>query len=97
MIIEYHLFSKLECKTATIFSKIQTTVTKGLSHIDILEKNIYILFKFMILSLRRSEQYREEVKSPYRQSDFMFHGLFEAAKRRGRTGEPGQWWLDELL
>jgi len=50
-----HLFSKLESKTSSTFTKISTAVTDSLDYIDILEKDIHILFKFMNLSLRRSE------------------------------------------
>jgi hypothetical protein len=92
-----HLFSKLESKTSIIFTKISTAISNGLDHIDILEKDIHILFKFMNLSLRRSEQYRNEVKSPYRENDFMFQRLFEASKKNGRPGDPDQFWLDQLL
>jgi hypothetical protein len=67
-----HLFSKLESKTSLTFTKISTAVTQGLHHIDILKKNIHILFKFMSLSLRRSQKYRDEIKNPYRKNDFMF-------------------------
>ncbi|PCD23181.1 hypothetical protein AU210_014704 [Fusarium oxysporum f. sp. radicis-cucumerinum] len=92
-----HLFSKLESKTSSIFAKIRTAVTEGLEHIDILEKDIHILFKFINLSLRRSKQYRDELNNPYRENDFMFQHLFETSRKSGRSGEPGQFWLEHLL
>ncbi|RKK92001.1 hypothetical protein BFJ71_g10476 [Fusarium oxysporum] len=92
-----HLFSKLESKTSSIFAKIRTAVTEGLEHIDILEKDIHILFKFINLSLSRSKQYRDELNNPYRENDFMFQHLFETSRKSGRSGEPGQFWLEHLL
>ena len=91
-----HLFSKLECKTSSTFTKISTAVTKGLDQIDILEKDIHILFKFMNISLRRFQQYRDEVKSPYRENDFMFQRLFEASRKSGQADDPSQFWLAHL-
>jgi hypothetical protein len=70
------LFAELESKTSSFFRKISTAATEGLDYIDILEKDIHILFKFMNLSLRRSQQYRDEVRSSYRENDFMFQRLF---------------------
>jgi hypothetical protein len=96
MRIEY-LFSKLESKTSVIFNKISTAISDGQHHIDILEKDIHILFKFMNISLRRTEQYRNEVKNPYRENDFMFQRLFEASKKNGQSGDPDQFWLGQLL
>lgn len=91
------LFSKLEHRTSIIFRKIRTAVTEGLGHVDILEKDIHILFKFMTLSPRRSEKYRDDVKSPYRDNDFMFQNLFEASRKPGQSGDPSQFWLNDLL
>ncbi|KAH8776268.1 hypothetical protein F5883DRAFT_245385 [Diaporthe sp. PMI_573] len=92
-----HLFSKLECNTSAVFRKIETAVTKGLDYIDILEKDVHTLFKFMNLSPRCSKQYRDKIMSPYRENDFVFQQLFEASKKSGRTGNPGIFWLDDLL
>jgi hypothetical protein len=92
-----HLFSKLECKTSSIFRKINIAITEGHDHIDILEKDIHVLFKFMNLSLRRSQQYRDEVKNPHRENDFIFQQLFDASEKSGRSSDPGQFWLDHLL
>lgn len=78
-----HLFSKLESKTSLTFTKISTTITDSLDHIDILKKDIHILFKFINLSLKRSKQYRDEVKSPYHENDFMFQQLFKALRKSG--------------
>lgn len=78
-----HLFSKLESRTSSIFAKISTAVTEGLDHVNILEKDIHILFKFMDLSARRYEQYNDELKNPYRENDFMFQHLFEASRKSG--------------
>ncbi|KFY07183.1 hypothetical protein V492_07379 [Pseudogymnoascus sp. VKM F-4246] len=91
------LFSKLESKTGRIFAKIRTAITDGSDHIDILEKDIHILFKFMNLSMRRSKQYRDDIKNPYRENDFMFQRLFEASRKSGQSSDPGQFWLDHLL
>lgn len=92
-----NLFSNLESKTSEIFAKIRTAATNGLGHIDILEKDIHILFKFMNLSQRRSKQYRDDVKSPFRENDFLFQRLFEASRNSGQSSDPGQFWLDHLL
>jgi hypothetical protein len=92
-----HLFSKLESKTAQIFQKICAAVTEGIDNVEILEKDIQTLFKFMILSSRRSVQYRDEINSPYRENDFMFQRMFEIAKKSGRSGNPDDFWLEELL
>ena len=89
MIIE-HLFSKLESRTSTIFQKITSAVAEDLDHVDILEKDIRTLFKFMSLSAKRTEQYRSEVKNPYRENDFMFQELFEESRKRAGTGDPDQ-------
>jgi hypothetical protein len=51
----------------------------------------------MILSSRRSVQYRDEINSPYRENDFMFQQMFEIAKNSGRSGNPDDFWLEELL
>ncbi|KFY68585.1 hypothetical protein V496_00971 [Pseudogymnoascus sp. VKM F-4515 (FW-2607)] len=92
-----NLFSDLESKTGEIFTKIHTAVTNSLDHIDILEMDIHILFKFMNLSMRRSKQYRDDIKNPYRENDFMFQRLFEASRKSGQSSDPGQFWLDDLL
>ena len=92
-----HLFSKLESRTSLTLSKISNAAAEGQEHIDILEKDIHILFKFMNLSLRRSEHYRDELESPYRENDFMFQELFETSKKRGRSATPSEFWLEQLL
>ncbi|WEW61563.1 hypothetical protein PRK78_007054 [Emydomyces testavorans] len=51
----------------------------------------------MNLSLRRSEQYRNEIKNPYRENDFMVQRQLEASRKSGRSGDPGQFWLEQLL
>ncbi|KEY65508.1 hypothetical protein S7711_09298 [Stachybotrys chartarum IBT 7711] len=91
------LFSKLESKTSTMFHKISTAVTEGHDHIDILEKDIHILFKFMMLSIRRSNQSKDEVENSYRENDFLYQKLFEDWNRNGGSGDPGQWWREQLL
>ncbi|KLO97739.1 uncharacterized protein FFB20_15009 [Fusarium fujikuroi] len=91
------LFSKLESKTSIIFAKISSAVTEGLDHIDIFEKDIHILFKFMNISMRRSKQYKDEINNPHRENDFMFQRLLEASTDSGRSGEPTQFWLEHLL
>ncbi|GFF80016.1 hypothetical protein IFM60648_09983 [Aspergillus lentulus] len=92
-----HLFSKLESKTSEIFKKVTDAVSNGVDHIDILEKDVHILFQFMNLSLRRSEWYRDEVKNLYRENDFFFQRQFEASRKSGRSDEPEQFWLEQLL
>ncbi|PKX91372.1 uncharacterized protein P174DRAFT_491121 [Aspergillus novofumigatus IBT 16806] len=92
-----HLFSKLESKTSVIFNKVTDAVSNGVDHIDILEKDVHLLFQFMNLSLRRSEWYRDEVKNPYRENDFFFQRHFEASRKSGRSSEPEQYWLEQLL
>ncbi|GFF29784.1 hypothetical protein IFM61606_10419 [Aspergillus udagawae] len=92
-----HLFSKLESKTSVIFKKITDAVANDVDHIDILEKDVHLLFQFMNLSLRRSEWYRDEIKNPYRENDFFFQRQFEASKKSGRSGEPQQFWFEGLL
>ncbi|KAF5718698.1 hypothetical protein FMUND_5058 [Fusarium mundagurra] len=92
-----HLFSKVESKTSMIFAKITTAVTEGRDHIDILEKDIHILFKFMNLSMRRSMQYKDELNNPRRENDFVVQRLLEASSESGRSGEAGQFWLEHLL
>jgi hypothetical protein len=66
------LFSKLEKETSKVFEKIRIAVTDGLDFVDIYEKDIHILFKFINLSLRRSKQYRDKVRSSYCANDFLF-------------------------
>ncbi|KAJ5590155.1 hypothetical protein N7450_004127 [Penicillium hetheringtonii] len=92
-----NLFGGLECQASQIFNKIRNAVKEKLDHINILEKDIHILFKFMILSLRRSKQYRDEMQNPYRENDFMFQRLFEASRKEGRSGDPGEVWLEQML
>lgn len=91
------LFSELESKSSQIFSKIRDTVTKGLDHIDILEKDIHILFKFMDLSRKRSKYFRDDIADPYRKNDFMFQEMFEKARNQGQSDDPSQFWLEGLL
>ncbi|KAK7739268.1 hypothetical protein SLS62_011258 [Diatrype stigma] len=92
-----HSFSKLESKFSVIARRIVAAVTEGLDHIDILEKDVHVLYKFMSLSPRRSEQCKDDIENPYRENDFMFQWLFEASKKSGRSGDPGQFWLGDLL
>lgn len=92
-----HLFSELECKTAAVFQEIQDAVAGGRDSVDILERDVRTLFKFMNVSLRRSEQYRDEVMNPRRENDFMHQRLFEASKKRGGSGESDRCWLEDLL
>jgi uncharacterized protein DUF4238 len=80
-----HLFSKLESKTSTIFARIHSAVANGVDYIEILEKNIHTLFKFMNVSLRRSQWYRDELKSPYRENDSFLQHLFEASRVLSRA------------
>lgn len=91
------LFQKLESKTAQILDKIRAAVADGTDHVDILEKDIHILFKFTNLSAKRSEWYRDEIKNARRENDFMFQQLFESARESGGSGEPEQFWLEQLL
>ncbi|KAJ5638664.1 hypothetical protein N7528_001054 [Penicillium herquei] len=91
------LFSGIETQTSQIFIKIRNAAKEKLDHVNILEKDIHILFKFMILSFRRSKQYRDVMQNPYRENDFMFQRLFEASRKEGRSGDPGEVWLEQLL
>lgn len=91
------LFSKLECRTSSIFAKIRAAVVQGHDHIDILEKDIHILFKLITLSVRRSKQYKDELNNSYRENDFVFQRLFQTSRDNGRSAEPGQIWLEHLL
>ncbi|KAJ5953598.1 hypothetical protein N7454_000494 [Penicillium verhagenii] len=91
------LFSGIEGQTSQVFIKIRTAAKEKLDHVNILEKDIHILFKFMILSFRRSKQYRDVMQSPYRENDFMFQRFFEASRKKGRFGDPGEVWLEWLL
>ncbi|PTB55815.1 hypothetical protein M431DRAFT_494253 [Trichoderma harzianum CBS 226.95] len=90
------LFSDLESKSSQIFGKIRDAVAKSLDHIDILEKDIQILFKFMDLSRRRSEYFRDDIADPYRKNDFMFQEMFEQARNQGQSDDPSQFWLEGL-
>jgi hypothetical protein len=92
-----HLFGKLESKTSMIFTKIRAAVANGLDSVDILEKDIHILFKFMNLSDRRSKQYRDDIVNPYRENDCVFQLLFDAFKKSKGSDDPGQFWLEHLL
>ncbi|KAI1829035.1 hypothetical protein DTO027I6_10122 [Penicillium roqueforti] len=91
------LFSGIESQTSQIFSKIRNAAKEKLDHVNILEKDIHNLFKFMILSLRRSKQYRDEMQNPYRENDFMFQRLFKASRKEGRSSDPGEVWLEQIL
>ncbi|KAJ5525819.1 hypothetical protein N7494_012469 [Penicillium frequentans] len=91
------LFSVLEGKTSRIFVNIRNAVQEHLDHVDILEEDIHILTKFMVISLRRSKRYRDDVKSPFRENDFMFQRKFEASRKHGRSHDPGDVWLEQLL
>ncbi|CAG7560610.1 unnamed protein product [Fusarium equiseti] len=91
------LFSKLEAKTSSMLAKVRAAVTQGHDNIDILEKDIHILFKFITLSVRRSKQYRDELNNPYSENDFVFQRLFQTSRDSGRSGEPGQVWVEYLL
>ncbi|KAF4415126.1 hypothetical protein FACUT_13655 [Fusarium acutatum] len=44
-----------------------------------------------------SKQYKDELNNPHRENDFMFQRLLEASTESGRSGEPGQFWLEHLL
>ncbi|KAL6820794.1 hypothetical protein V8C40DRAFT_62159 [Trichoderma camerunense] len=91
------LFSDLESKSSQIFGKIRDAVAKSLDHIDILEKDIHILFKFMDLSRKRSKYFRDDIADPYRKNDFMFQEMFEQARNQGQSDDPSQFWLEGLL
>jgi hypothetical protein len=91
------LFSVIEGHTSEIFFKIRNAAKEKLDHVNILEKDIHILFKFMILSFRRSKQYRDVMQDQYRENDFMFQRLFEASRKEGRSSDPGQVWLEQIL
>lgn len=91
------LFSGIEGQTSQIFIKIRNAAKEKLDHVNILEKDIHILFKFMILSFRRSKQYRDEMQNPYRENDFMFQRLFEASRKEGRSSDPGGVWLEQIF
>lgn len=91
------LFSGIESQTSQIFIMIRNAAKEKLDHVNILEKNIHILFKFMVLSLRRSKQYRGEMQNPYRENDFIFQRLFEASRKEGRSSDLGEVWLKQIL
>lgn len=91
------LFSGIEGQTSQIFIKIKNAAKEKLDHVNILEKDIHILFKFMILSFRRSKQYRDVMQNPYRENDFMLQRLFEASRKEGRSSDPGEVWLEQIL
>lgn len=91
------LFSAIEQQTSQIFFKIRNAATEKLDHINILEKDIHILFKFMILSFRRSKQYRDIMQDPYRENDFMFQRHFKASRKEGRSSDLGEVWLEQIL
>jgi hypothetical protein len=92
-----HLFSKLESKTATIFQKVKSAVANGLESIELWGKDIHTLFKFMNISPRRSEQYRNNVNDPHRENDFIFRRQEETARQSGMPDGPTQVWLAQLL
>ncbi|KAJ6028829.1 hypothetical protein N7540_004405 [Penicillium herquei] len=92
-----NLFSGIEAQTSQIFQKIRNAAKEKLDHVNVLEKDIHILFKFMILSFRRSKQYRDMMQNPYRENDFLFQRLFEASRKEGRSGDPGEVWLEQIL
>lgn len=71
-------------------------MSNGNDYIEILEKHLHILFKFMVLCPRRSESYKSNVKNLQRENDFMFQRKFVEAKKQGRTWDPEQWWLEHL-
>ncbi|CEL10897.1 hypothetical protein ASPCAL14004 [Aspergillus calidoustus] len=86
-----HLFRKLESKVSVIANNVRAAAAvDGLDHVDILEKDIQALFKFIALSLRRSEHDRDEMQNPRRENDFLFQSLFKAARKRGRSDDPKQ-------
>lgn len=91
------LFRTLEGKTSEIFVEIRNAVQKQLSHVNILERDIHVLIKFMLLSQRRSKQYRDDVKNPRRENDHMFQRMFETSKTNGLSDNPGEVWLEQLL
>ncbi|KAJ5367175.1 hypothetical protein N7541_001116 [Penicillium brevicompactum] len=91
------LFNNIETQTSQIFIKIRNAAKEKLDHVNILEKDIHILFKFMILSFRRSKQYRDVMQDPYRENDFMFQRLFEASRKEGQSSDPGEVWLEQIL
>lgn len=91
------LFSGIEGQTSQIFIKIKNAAKEKLDHVNILEKDIHILFKFMILSFRRSKQYRDVMQNPYRENDFMLQRLFEASRKEGRSSDLGEVWLEQIL
>jgi hypothetical protein len=91
------LFSKLEAKTASIFSKIRNAVAADCKHVDIVEKDIQTLFTFMNVSPRRSQQYKDQFQSVRRENDFMFQDLEGRYKKEGLASDPHQVWLAQLL
>ncbi|KAJ5455748.1 uncharacterized protein N7458_004012 [Penicillium daleae] len=91
------LFSGIETKTSQIFAKIRSASKEQLDHVNILEKDIHVLFKFMMLSHRRSKQHRDEIQNPSRENDFMFQRFFQASREEGRSDDPREVWLDQLL
>jgi hypothetical protein len=90
------LFSKLECRAATILRKIKDAVLESQDHVDIFEKDVHVLFKFMYLSLLRSDWLRNEYRSPYRENNFLFQRRFDAAQSQGLLKDPEKIWLHEL-
>lgn len=77
------LFGGIETKTSQIFAKIRSASKEQLDHVNILEKDIHVLFKFMMLSHRRSKQHRDEIQNPCRENDFMFQRFFQASREEG--------------
>jgi hypothetical protein len=90
------LFSKLEHKTALIVQKISEAVSKSHDQMDIFEKEVHVLFKFMYLSLLRSNWQRNEYRNPFRDNNFVFQRQFDAAQNQGLLNCPEQIWLNEL-
>jgi hypothetical protein len=37
------------------------------------------------------------MQNPRRENDFLFQSLFKAARKRGRSDDPKQVWLEQLL
>lgn len=91
------LFSKLEHQTSEILANIRTAVEKSQLHIDIVERDIHTLFKFMDISQKRSVQCRDEMENPYRENDFLFQRMFGSSRNRGGASNPRQFWLEVLV
>lgn len=92
-----HLFSEMESKTATVLARIRNAATQGLQQIDILERDVHTLFKFMLVSPRRSECHKAEVENPRRKNDFLFRQSEDNARKSGKSNDPGKVWLRHIL